>query len=543
MPLTVNANEVLRAPSLRLLLEIGTVKMCTEDIYPEGTLGGEWKRLIVSEPPPTFDVNMAPDGTAGVQIEAINVECYNDGQFNDYLSTEKRKTVVTAHLFDKETGELQEDFFLGEVSQPTLTRRRIRFHITALDWAHFQDKIPVSRVALEDFPRAHKDDVGAVIALGIGVGKRIPLRYVNEPQAGEEPHYDYVVGTGNLGLDILWENTHAIKTRVQDATLKPSPLELYELLYRAKQVDGRYLTMVRFNKRQATGLSPGDLAKLTADVQRVYPDVDDDVIAEYKWKGTFDDDIGECDGDGGGTGTPPVETLNLTVATHAAVDFVLEEFINAVPVTLDVHGWRATGDWHCVTALAAVAINNTGFPTNFSNNRAFLFPLVWPIERPITDIQILFGTTNGSAGAKGRFFIYRAIGGGNLYPGDLVLDCAVASGGDFAIDNLSSGSTIRMQSFTVTPQPPSSSTAGTLLLYIGYIYGGSGNPTSLNITAPGSISGILGYQDVSGQLLPTQFLYKDITYPTYPASMPATFPSGATRAAGASAVPALWYRS
>jgi len=94
--------------------------------------------------------------------------------------------------------------------------------------------------------------------------------------------YDLVVGTGNVGIVRIWEDEAA---QGSTADSVPDVPVTYQILHRTYRPTGRYLTAVRFQD-QLDGVS------VTADVLRVYPDVDDNVVAEWKWLTGFRDDVG-----------------------------------------------------------------------------------------------------------------------------------------------------------------------------------------------------------------------------------------------------------
>ncbi len=432
MPLTVLANQVLQQPTLRLLIDQGGEHFATEDLYPGGTLGGEWERRIIGEP--TFTILTVADGVVGMAIDAITYRLSNDdGHFNDYFTTEKRKTPVHVHLFDLATGELQQDFFVGEVSQPTFDRTTATFVARTSDPAGLSTKIPVSRVALQQFPTTLKD--GAIVALGMGVGRRIPLRHLRERQAGEPPEsYEYVVATGNVGIDVLYENDgqdHVIVTRVQDekadsgVDMFPDPIVIWESIPRTYKIDGRYVYAIRFNQSHRG-------REITADLQRVYPDFDDDVLDEWKWKGDFDGELG-CDGVGHGTGTnPPPPAGAIAFPATASLAFSATVRSAAPPPSSrpgGYHYWLPSIQPGFVPYRALNHISQalvTG--QSFTAGQLYAIPYFTGVGRTLAQLGAQVSTASTSGG-KGQmaYGIYAPKGAGNMYPGALLYDGGVIS--------------------------------------------------------------------------------------------------------------------
>jgi len=89
--------------------------------------------------------------------------------------------------------------------------------------------------------------------------------------------YDVELGHGNLGVVRMWLDESPDGTSEAPST--------FTVLPRTYKVDGRYVTAVRF-------LDPLDGYDVTADVIRVYPDMDDQVMSEWKWLRGFEDDVG-----------------------------------------------------------------------------------------------------------------------------------------------------------------------------------------------------------------------------------------------------------
>lgn len=85
--------------------------------------------------------------------------------------------------------------------------------------------------------------------------------------------YDLVVGTGNIGIIRVWEGDSSQGANVGDV---PDIPVSYEVQHKTYRPNGRYFTSLRFQD-QLDGIA------VTADVIRVYPDVDDAVVAEWKW--------------------------------------------------------------------------------------------------------------------------------------------------------------------------------------------------------------------------------------------------------------------
>jgi hypothetical protein len=291
MPLSVAANEVLKDSKLRLLFEYDGNKLAEDDVYiASGPLAGEWLRRIVQEP--RFATSRASRALGGlVQIDKVEIVVWNgDGYFNTVFTAEKRKTSCAAHLYDLGTGETQQGYFLGELyhfeSHPPL----MTLTFQSLDTSRLTGKIPVSHINSTQFPSANKQALGAVVALGQGIGLHVPARFVYDPKTGEGGLYEFIVCTGNVGIDIIWRGSDPLATRVENypgingETDPVAAALVYEVLPRTYKIDGRWCYAFRVKIRPAVNLT--EPLPVTVDLQGVYPPWDDAVVDEWKFKGT-----------------------------------------------------------------------------------------------------------------------------------------------------------------------------------------------------------------------------------------------------------------
>jgi hypothetical protein len=104
------------------------------------------------------------------------------------------------------------------------------------------------------------------------------LRMGRAPQYLDQ--YDYAVGLGNLRIDRVQVGTYAPSLRAAGE---------FTILRRTYQWNGRYATAVRFPFPQGP---PGARLAVLADVQRVEPDVDDAVLAEWPWQDSLEEELG-----------------------------------------------------------------------------------------------------------------------------------------------------------------------------------------------------------------------------------------------------------
>ncbi len=116
---------------------------------------------------------------------------------------------------------------------------------------------------------------------------------------------DVEVGHGNLGIVRMWLDETADGASV-DAV--PEAPVTYTVLPRTYKPDGRWVTAVRFHEAV-------DGIPVSADVLRVYPDVDDAVVSEWKWLRGFEDEIGGRHAASGAGASPAMTTSDL-VSSH-----------------------------------------------------------------------------------------------------------------------------------------------------------------------------------------------------------------------------------
>src|SRR5262245_17515907 len=97
------------------------------------------------------------------------------------------------------------------------------------------------------------------------------------------PNYDVAVGIGNIGVLRVWEGDAASQgANVSDVPDVPTS---YVVQHRTYKPSARYVTSIRFPEAM-------DGTELSADILRVYPDVDNEVLAEWKFLTSLGDDVG-----------------------------------------------------------------------------------------------------------------------------------------------------------------------------------------------------------------------------------------------------------
>lgn len=294
MAITVNANVPLQYPRLRILVELdlasGTKKVTTADIYPGGALGTElYERRLLARP----EIQLASQRfSAFVQIDGITLQLDNsDGIYDEFLTGECRGRPVRVHFFDVTSGETTQNVFCGEIAAFEFSPSVLSVTVTSIDVGLIDQAFPPWRVNPTDHPNApelqgNAGALGSVLPYGSGIGRAVPARLVYAPDFEEfdvlDPdvdlsgiHYDWIVGRGNVSVKQLRENETLLPYQRGDD---------FDVLTRAYQQGGKYYTAVRFY-----GDPPP--AQLLGDIERVLPDVDDDVLAEWKWGDGFYDDV------------------------------------------------------------------------------------------------------------------------------------------------------------------------------------------------------------------------------------------------------------
>jgi len=166
--------------------------------------------------------------------------------------------------------------------------------------------------------------------------------------------YDCAVGMGNCGILRIWAGNVA-----QGASLDAVP-ELpntYTVQHRTYRPNGRYVTSVRFPDSM-------DGTDITADILRVYPDVDDAVVAEWKWLTGFDDDIGGHDAYDlnvltPGFGYDPITTAALT-QTHQRYGLGGVRMTNNMFLATKTGVFPSTGNWtfelECIPSVMSTSV-------------------------------------------------------------------------------------------------------------------------------------------------------------------------------------------
>ena len=290
----VLVNSMLVRPSSRVLIELhlsdsfplyltadpGTthqldaspLRVSTEDLYPGGALGSVLFERRLLENQVELKTSLVDEMNNMQRIESIQFEIDNsDGSLNLFFTREMRGKKVSVHLYDKNTGELTQNVFAGEITAFTFSLHKVSILATSLDVALLRETVPKAKVTLDVFPTAQ--EVGTYIPYGMGIGLHIPSRYVKAwVGTGDPDHYDYAFMSGNCGFVRIWRGDRVIT----DATS-------YERLHKTYMKNGRFLTAIRFRNSQDD--------PITADVQRIYPDVDDQVLAEWKWDLGIDSDV------------------------------------------------------------------------------------------------------------------------------------------------------------------------------------------------------------------------------------------------------------
>src|SRR5262249_2401334 len=149
-----------------------------------------------------------------VRIDDVQFALGNaDGALNRFFTDEVRGTLIRFHLWDKETGDLQENAFIGLLAAFDMQLDQVACTATQVNVAAFDDVAPRSKITLTDFPKAPSDPLPGsggrgstgIVPSGIGIGRHIPARYCRAPMAAGDPDFwDYILGVGNLGVDYLW---------------------------------------------------------------------------------------------------------------------------------------------------------------------------------------------------------------------------------------------------------------------------------------------------------------------------------------------------
>lgn len=123
------------------------------------------------------------------------------------------------------------------------------------------------------------------------------------PYNGED--YDVIVAHGNVGILRMWEDASAQGSTAGDM---PDVPVTYQVQHKQYRPGGRYATSVRYQD-QLDGLV------ISADILRVYPDVDDAVIGEWKWLTGFEDGVNAFDAVSARSAPQTVTSADL-VPTH-----------------------------------------------------------------------------------------------------------------------------------------------------------------------------------------------------------------------------------
>lgn len=245
------------------------MRVSTEDLYPGGALGSVLfeRRLIANQV--ELKTALVNELNGMQRIESFQFEIDNsDGSLNLFFTREMRGKKVVVHLYDKNTGTITQNVFVGEISAFTFGLHKASVLATSFDVALLKETVPKAKVTLDVFPKAQEG--GSFIPYGMGIGQRIPGRYVKARGAGDPDHYDYVFMSGNCGFVQVWRGDLVIGNTSD-----------FERLHRTYLKNGRYCTALRL--RLANINSSGNLQSLTATVQRTYPDVDSQVLGEWKW--------------------------------------------------------------------------------------------------------------------------------------------------------------------------------------------------------------------------------------------------------------------
>jgi hypothetical protein len=245
------------------------MRVSTEDLYPGGALGSVLfeRRLIANQV--ELKTALVNELNGMQRIESFQFEIDNsDGSLNLFFTREMRGKKVVVHLYDKNTGTITQNVFVGEISAFTFGLHKASVLATSFDVALLKETVPKAKVTLDVFPKAQEG--GSFIPYGMGIGQRIPGRYVKARGAGDPDHYDYVLMSGNCGFVQVWRGDLVIGNTSD-----------FERLHRTYLKNGRYCTALRL--RLANINSSGNLQSLTATVQRTYPDVDSQVLGEWKW--------------------------------------------------------------------------------------------------------------------------------------------------------------------------------------------------------------------------------------------------------------------
>ena len=295
MTLSVTANPVVTAPAHRVLIDLhladsypytlpytyggAALQVSTSDEYPPAPLSGLYEQRLLGEP--TIRMGQPNDFGDTQRVEEIQFTLSNvDGSLSSFFTSEMRGKLVCVHFYEKSTAEVQQNVFVGTIAAFSGGFRTLSIIAVSLDLGVQATVIPLAHITPDVFPRtdANGGGGGAPIALGSGIGFNVPARYATaQLQPSDPAYFDYVLGTGNLGIDRIWQDGFLLTTNQN-----PEGDPYYKILPRTYSKNGRFVTAIRFYRRQSA-LS-GTLATLTADVQRVYPDADAGVVAEYDFR-------------------------------------------------------------------------------------------------------------------------------------------------------------------------------------------------------------------------------------------------------------------
>lgn len=549
MPTVVDAATYLSRPTLTPLVAIGSERGAALPAtlpveLASGTLrryalrdlnaptdGPRWAGRLVESPVFTL---RSPGDYGGLQtLEAVTITLDDADRALTplFITVECRARPLVIAIYDVTSDIVWDGFFVGQISARRRARGRIVLTATATDLARFADRVPVSTIDIARYPTAQ--DGGTVINLGSGIGLHIPCRQVKARiSAGDPSEYDYIGATGNLGIDAVIEGGLPILS--PQGILSQPDVQAFVPLYRVYRDErGRYCTAIRFRQRQASGLSGQALLPVVIDAQRVYPDMDDDVLTEFKWRGDFADHAttpadggtsGGGTGGGGGTGSPET-SITLTAVSGCDFGATLTpgggvSYPPFVPSAGDFSYYRhaAANTWYPPSPHGLISV---GAITNAATGRLFAIPFVNSRAGAVISQLACFIGTNGSAGARGRLAIYSATSPTNLYPNALLVDGAIANGGDFAIDD---AGTLPFKTLTIDQ-----ALAEDTLYYLCLCFGGSTFPDMRRQQTRQAQPPFLGWPEPTSN--DAQFavgLFVAQTYPTYPSALPSTFPAGAT---------------
>lgn len=232
------------------------------------------ERRIIS---PVVFTEAAPVEFQGIQpVSQIGFDVLNsDGAFNAWLDGEYRGTVLRAHQYDEDSGQLVEDVFVGELSGVSQNGWVVSVTGSGVPLYALDDIVPQRRVRSSAYATAQAN--GAPLSRGAGFWEGIPGRNLSWGPLDENDPLDgwrFTVAAGNWAVGLVYEGESPTYDRADFA------------VDTAAIVDGERSTVVK--------LFHAPDGPVTFDARRL-PDLDMHVRAEWDWMSGWTEKIGGFD--------------------------------------------------------------------------------------------------------------------------------------------------------------------------------------------------------------------------------------------------------